>query len=116
MPKDLVKVTALPTKINIGSDTYGPFRATESKPYTEVPSGLAFSLSLPIYTEPDKEETTEAKAPAASTSTQATKPAASKPATTKASASKPAAKTAAPKAEKKSEPEAPAAPTDAQPE
>ena len=65
MTKDLVKVTALPTKITIGSDTYPPFRASKDRAYTEVPSGLAVALSLPFYSEAEPEPATEpAKEPA----------------------------------------------------
>lgn len=100
MPKDLVKVTALPTKINIGSDSYGPFRATDAKPYTEVPSGLAVGLSLPLYFEPEKAvEKAEPKAPAESKPAAKAEP--KKPASSKPAPKAPAAKTA-----KTAEPEA----------
>lgn len=46
---DMTKVVAVPTTLQYGGKKYGPFRATDAKPYTEVPTVLAQGLGLPEY-------------------------------------------------------------------
>lgn len=46
---EMTKVVAVPTTVEYGGKKYGPFRASEGKPFTEVPTVIAQGLGLPVY-------------------------------------------------------------------
>lgn len=49
MPEKKVKITGLPSTYIWGNDKFGPFTASEEKPYVEVPASFASALGLSLY-------------------------------------------------------------------
>lgn len=44
-----MKVTHIPSTVSFGGRKYGPFLATRSEPFADVPDSLASALNLPEY-------------------------------------------------------------------